>query len=156
MRALVAFVTLTAWSLAHAQHDTHYPVPRSILSVFGIDNQNPVYKIVNCAQSLGFTKCLGALSVWRAQRALNTFSQAHGLSSNLTEDIKLFPWEKYTNTSQELIYSQLCDGTQDLLRYKKLSFTMFPGYRLELDSKGDGKLNVDILKGKFDIFLLLS
>lgn len=74
---------------------------------------------------------------------------------DLQEDALEFPWEKYSNRSEEQLYSQLCDGTEKLLRFRSLSLAMVPGYSFELESKGNGTLSVDVLKSMYCNFITI-
>ncbi|XP_053612726.1 uncharacterized protein LOC128676572 [Plodia interpunctella] len=143
MRALVALTTLAA-CVAHAHQLTRDAPYHNILSPIG--TKGPIKHLLTCSQSLGPTKCLTALSAWRAKKAIEYLDR--GLLPSNTSNIEQFPWEEYSNTSSDQINTQLCEGTEKLLHYKTLSFTMIPGYRLELKSKENGKINVDVLKNE--------
>ncbi|XP_060803741.1 uncharacterized protein LOC106141942 [Amyelois transitella] len=143
MRALAALATLAA-CVAHAHPQSRDGPHPSIQSNIFI--KEPINRLLTCSQTLGPTKCLTALSVWRAKRAIESFSQGYPLNS--TTEAENFPWEEYNNTSNEEIFSQLCEGTEKLLQYRTLNFTIIPGYKLELKSKQDGKISVDFYKSE--------
>lgn len=107
-------------------------------------------RLFSCSQSLGPTKCLSALSVWRAERAIEAYAKDPTSRFNLTEDVERFPWMKYTNTTDEQLYSQLYDDTEKLLEYRPLGFNMIPGFDVKLGSKGNGTMNVDIYRSKYN------
>lgn len=129
MRALAAILILSACSRLHAQP--------SGLKTFK--------NILDCAFTIGSVKCLNALSVWRAKRAINQ----PNLKSNITHDLEQFPWMNYRNNTEEELYSELCDGTEQLLQRRSMTLSVIPGYRLELLSKGNGMLNVDVYKSEW-------
>lgn len=139
MRALAAIVAFVVCSCCmHA-----FASPANL----GIKKQGPAHRLLTCGRAIGLTKCFNALSVWRAERAVEALKTGRAVQFDAVEDAKRFPWEHYSNSSDEQLYSQLCDGTEKLLQYRSLSLSL-PGYSLELDSKGNGTLNVDILKSK--------
>ncbi|XP_075974100.1 uncharacterized protein LOC142975248 [Anticarsia gemmatalis] len=148
MRPLTALLILAACQCFHAHQ--HPRTPRQLLkdtihSLLGKPNK-PVRRIVTCTQNLGFSKCVGALAVWRAERALDAFAKNPMARLNLTEDVEKFPWKNYSNTTNEELCSQLLDGTQKLLQYRTLTFDMISGYTAELNSKNNGSLRIDIHK----------
>ncbi|XP_026752206.2 uncharacterized protein LOC113512505 [Galleria mellonella] len=148
MRALAALTTVIAWCFALALTETRSreSISPFLLNVLGFKTQKPVHRIIACAKTLGPTKCLSALSAWRAKNAIDAFKRDRGTQFNLTSDVERFPWEQYTNTTEEQLYSELCSGTEKLLQYRTLKFTLVPGYTFKLDSKGNGTLGVDILR----------
>lgn len=143
---IVAFVVCSCCLHAFAA-STILDLPRALLSTLGIKEQNPALRLLTCGQTLGITKCFNALSVWRAEHAIAALETGRAVQFDAVEDVKRFPWEQYSNSSDEQLYSQLCDGTEKLLQYRSLSLSL-PGYSLELESEGNGTLNVDIFKSK--------
>ncbi|RVE52662.1 hypothetical protein evm_002781 [Chilo suppressalis] len=156
MRALAAVLILAACLLrCHAHDDDGTPasrrrdtVPHRLLSVIGVSLRSPLQRIVECSQSIGPSKCLAALSIWRAEKAASVFQRRESNDFSLLDDIRQFPWEQYMNHTQDELDGQLCEGTDKLLQYRTLKFKMLPGYELELASNGNGTLNVDILHGQ--------
>ncbi|KAM3964289.1 uncharacterized protein ACR2FA_001780 [Aphomia sociella] len=147
MRALAAFTTTFAWCLALAQ--TTQPresIPPFLLNVLEVKAQSPVNRLLACGKTLGPAKCLSAFSAWRAKNAIKAFAKDPGSQFNLTSDVERFSWEQYSNSSEEQLYSELCGGTEKLLQYKTLKFTMIPGYTFKLDANENGTLNVDVLR----------
>ncbi|KPI92677.1 hypothetical protein RR46_13898 [Papilio xuthus] len=106
-------------------------------------------KLLACSQALGPMKCLTAFSAWRARRAVDLIANRQR-TFEVNEDLVQFPWEKYANQTEEQVYSDLCDGTESLLRYKQLALDVNDGYTLRLGSKGNGTLNVDVIKSDTD------
>lgn len=149
MRTLAAVVALMVCScyLHVPAASANLDLPRALLSDLGIKDSSPVHRLLTCGQTLGFTKCFNALSVWRAEHAIEAFKTGRAVQLDAVEDAKRFPWEQYGNSSDEQLYTQLCNGAEKLLQYRSLSLSL-PGYSLELESKGNGTLNVDILKSK--------
>ncbi|KAI8422432.1 hypothetical protein MSG28_006272 [Choristoneura fumiferana] len=145
MRAFVAILTLAVWPCcAYAPSaDLLNYLPRSLLAALHIEG-TPLENLVACSQTLGPLKCLQALSAWRATNAADILPKQQGTYFNLTEDIKRFPWKKYSNRSQEQIYSELCFGTEKMLQYRSLKLNAVPGYSFELKSKKNGNLNIDV------------
>ncbi|XP_014362522.2 uncharacterized protein LOC106714093 [Papilio machaon] len=106
-------------------------------------------KLLACNQALGPMKCLTAFSAWRARRAVDLITN-HQRTFEVNVDLDQFPWEKYANQSEEQVYSDLCDGTESLLRFRKLDLDFNDDYTLRLGSKGNGTLNVDVIKSDGD------
>lgn len=149
MRAFVAILTLAVWpccAYAPSAAALNY-LPRSLLAALHIDG-TPLENLVSCSQTLGPSKCLQALSAWRATNAAEILPKQKGIHFNLTKDIERFPWKKYSNSSQEQIYSELCFGTEKMLQYRSLKLNVVPGYMFELKSKKNGTLNVDVYSSK--------
>ncbi|KAI5643424.1 hypothetical protein NE865_04600 [Phthorimaea operculella] len=144
MRALAALVALAVSGL-HALETPNDRVSRTIAKTLGIAESSPAYRLLDCGRSLGATKCFSALSAWRAERALETLENGRQIQFNLREDVEDFPWQKYGNITEEQLYSQLSEDTEKLLRFRSLSLTL-PGYSFQLESKGNGRLNIDVLK----------
>lgn len=147
MRAFAAVVILTAFSLrsrAHAHSDV---------------TSLPIQRLVKCARDIGPSKCLSALAAFRAENALTSIKNQKA-DFTLARDLKDFQWERYANKSEDQMYTQLCDGTEKLLRYRSMDFDMVPGYEIKFLSKGNGTLNFDVYHSKsislFITFLLLS
>lgn len=109
-------------------------------------------KLLACSQSMGPMKCLTAFSAWRARRAVDLIAN-HQRTFEVNDDLVQFPWEKYANQSEEQVYSDLCDGTESLLRYRQLALDVSGDYTLRLGSKGNGTLNVDVIKSNCFIFI---
>ncbi|CAK1601125.1 unnamed protein product [Parnassius mnemosyne] len=103
-----------------------------------------VPKILACAQTLGTTKCLTAFSAWRAQKAIKSIAEHENISLN--SDLQQFPWRRYTNQSEEQLFTELCDGTEALLQYRRLGLNISSDYTLQLGSSGNGTLTVDVIK----------
>lgn len=146
MRALAAIVMLAVCSCRSHAHQT-YDLSR-LFPAFGIPNHGPVHRLLACSQKIGPSKCLSALSLWRAEKAVKKFEGNQLPQFNVTADVERFPWEKYSNRSDEDLYSELCDGAEKLLRHRPLSLQV-SGYTLDLESKGDGRLNVNVLKSMY-------
>ncbi|XP_059047390.1 uncharacterized protein LOC131842839 [Achroia grisella] len=148
MRALAALTTVSAWCFALALTETRSREATSpfLLNILGLKSQIPVHRLFACGKTLGPTKCLSALSAWRAKNAIDAFQRDPQTRFNLTSDIEQFPWELYSNTTEDQLYSELCSGTEKLLQYRTLKFTLVPGYTLKLDSNGNGTLGVDVLR----------
>ncbi|CAG4971590.1 unnamed protein product [Parnassius apollo] len=109
----------------------------------GISDQI-VPKLLTCAQTLGTTKCLTAFSAWRAQKAIKSIAEHDNISLNA--DLEQFPWQQYTNASEDHLYTELCDGTEALLQYRRLGLNINSDYALHLGSRGNGTLTVDVFK----------
>ncbi|KAJ0175635.1 hypothetical protein K1T71_008794 [Dendrolimus kikuchii] len=149
MRALAAILTLALCSCRLHASEPRSPydlLSRKIRSLLDHSKNHPVARLVNCGKHLGPTKCLSALSVWRAEKALTSLATGTTSQFNLTEDVEQFPWNQYSNSSEEQLYSQLCDDTEKLLEQRPMSLTMIPGYTFQLTSNGNGKLNVDVFR----------
>ncbi|CAH0581232.1 unnamed protein product [Chrysodeixis includens] len=148
MRPLTALLLLAACQCLHAHEPPRTSrdrITRTLHALLG-EHFEPVQRILSCTHSLGPTKCLSALSVWRAERAIEAFAKDPGTLFNLTEDVEQFPWMKYTNTSDEQLYSKLYDDTKTLLQFRPLGLNMIPGYQLTLGFKENGTMNVDLYK----------
>ncbi|KAL0880739.1 hypothetical protein ABMA27_001951 [Loxostege sticticalis] len=135
MRAIAAVVILAAFSLRSRAHAD----PSSGRDV----THTPVEILLKCARTLGPSKCLAALSYWRAENAINSIKEEN-FKADFSKDVESFPWERYANSTDDELYSQLCTGTEKLLRYKALNFNMVPGYEIQLASRGNGTLNIDV------------
>uniref|UniRef100_A0A2A4JEX8 Osiris 18 n=1 Tax=Heliothis virescens TaxID=7102 RepID=A0A2A4JEX8_HELVI len=145
MRPLTALLVLAACHCACA-HQPQTPRERldsTLRSLLG-EHYSPVQRILSCTYVLGTTKCLSALSTWRAERAITAYAKDPATRFNLTEDVEQFPWLKYSNITDEQLYSQLYDDTRKLLRYRPLDLNLIPGYNLHLGSKGNGSVKIDI------------
>lgn len=150
MRPLTALLIVAACQCVYAHQ--HPRTSRQLLqttlhSLLG-QHYHPIQRIFSCSHELGPTKCLSALSVWRAERAIEAFAQNPAKQFNLTEDVEQFPWKKYSNVSDEQLYTQLYDDTTKLLRYRSLAFDTIPGYNVKLGSKENGTMRVDIYTSK--------
>ncbi|XP_022814813.1 uncharacterized protein LOC111348437 [Spodoptera litura] len=146
MRPLTALLIVAACQCVYSHQ--HSRTSRQLLqttlhSLLG-QHYHPIQRIFSCSHELGPTKCLSALSVWRAERAIKAFAQNPGKQFNLTEDVEQFPWKKFSNVSDEQLYTQLYDDTTKLLQYRSLGFDMIPGYNVKLGSKENGTMRVDI------------
>ncbi|XP_063631325.1 uncharacterized protein LOC134802587 [Cydia splendana] len=139
MRAFVAILTLALWPVCARA----LGVPPEVLAALRIEG-TPVGKLVTCGQALGPGKCLSALSAWRASNAAEHLLNNKEQTFNLTEDVERFPWQKYANTSDGQIYSELCDGAEKLLQFRSLKLNVGSGYSLQLNSRENGALNVDV------------
>ncbi|CAG9785491.1 unnamed protein product [Diatraea saccharalis] len=155
MRALAAVVIFAAFLLrCHAHDDVpsasceRDTVPLQLLTVFGVSPRSALHRAIECTQTIGPSKCLAALSIWRAEKAASILKRKQTNDFNLLDDIRQFPWELYANRSQDEVERQLCEGTDKLLQYKSLKFNMIPGYEFELASNGNGTLHVDVLNGQ--------
>lgn len=141
MRALGAVLIIVCLCESHAQ------ISPRLLDTF-LGNNLTVRRILTCARNLGPTKCLSALSSYRADRALKAISEKQNALFNLTEDVKHFDWKRYSNVTDDQLYSQLCDGTQRLLKHRSL-FLNVQGYKFQLESNKNGALSVDVYKSKY-------
>ncbi|KAJ2942662.1 hypothetical protein O0L34_g2133 [Tuta absoluta] len=120
---------------------------RTLAKTLGLSESSPANRLLDCGRSLGAAKCISALSLWRAERAIEIFENGREAQFDLREDVEQFPWLKYGNISEEQLYAQLSEDTEKLLRFRSLSLTL-PGYSFELESKGNGTLNVDVLRNE--------
>lgn len=157
MRPLTALLLLVASQCVHTQQlprASREQLDSTLRSLLG-QHYQPIQRIFSCARVLGPTKCLSALSVWRAERAIDAYAKDPATRFNLTEDVEQFPWLKYSNTTDEQLYSKLYDDTKKLLQYRTLGFNMIPGYKLELGCKGNGTMKFDIYTSKF-IFVFFA
>lgn len=151
MRPLTALLLMAASQCVYAHQrprTSREHLDTTLHSLLG-QHYHPVLRIFSCARALGPTKCFGALSVWRAERAIEAYAKDPTSRFNLTEDVEQFPWMKYSNTTDEQLYSQLYDDTKKLLQYRQLGFNMIPGYNFQLGSKGNGTMKVDIYASEF-------
>ncbi|KAI5638871.1 hypothetical protein NE865_08573 [Phthorimaea operculella] len=151
VRALAALYALVVSGL-HALESPSHPInsdrlSRTLAKTLGVAESSPARRLLDCGRSLGPTKCISALSVWRAERAIEIFKNGREAQFDLREDVEQFPWQKYGNISEEQLYAQLSEDTEKLLRFRSLSLTL-PGYSFELESKGNGTLNVDVLRNE--------
>ncbi|XP_047989751.1 uncharacterized protein LOC125229028 [Leguminivora glycinivorella] len=137
MRAFVAILTLAAWPACARAFD----VPSALLAALRVGA--PVQKLLICGQALGPSKCLSSLAAWRASKAVDHLLH-NQQKFNLTEDVERFPWQKYTNISDDQIYSELCEGAEKLLQFRSLELNIASGYTLQLNSRENGALNVDV------------
>ncbi|XP_028172988.1 uncharacterized protein LOC114361953 [Ostrinia furnacalis] len=135
MRATAAIVILAAFSLRSCAHATDPSRHRDVT--------DGVRRLIKCARTLGPSTCIAALANWRAENAINTKEKNPTFS---LKEIQKFPWEQYTNSTEDELYSRLCSGTEKLLQYKALNFNMVPGYEFQLASRGNGTLNIDVYK----------
>lgn len=150
LAAIVAFVVVCSCCLHAFAASSNLDLPHALLSTLGIEKQGPAHRLLTCGRTIGLTKCFNALSVWRAEHAVEALKTGRAVQFDAIEDARRFPWEHYSNSSDEQLYTQLCDGAEKLLQYRSLSLSL-PGYSLELESKGNGTLNVDILKSKLRV-----
>ncbi|CAH2076281.1 unnamed protein product, partial [Iphiclides podalirius] len=111
--------------------------------LFPLDHR--LSRLVDCGLTLGVSKCLTAFSAWRARRAIEAVGIGR-TTSDLNADVEQFPWERYANASEENLYTELCDGTEGLLKYRRLALNVNPEYTLQLGSNGNGTLNVDVIQ----------
>ncbi|CAH2108172.1 unnamed protein product [Euphydryas editha] len=138
MRACAAILILSAWPCfiqainSRTSHETS--------SNFADTSDNAIHEISMCAKNLGITKCIGAYGDWRAERVLEGAVHRRNARS------EKFPWQIYKNISDEELYTKLCDNTERLLERRSLKLDLSRSYSLELGSKGNGSLSVDILK----------
>lgn len=138
MRARAAILILSAWPCIIqainplASHETS--------SNFADTSDNAIHQISTCIKNLGVTKCIGAYGDWRAERALG--GEVHRRNARSEK----FPWQIYRNISDDELYTKLCDNTERLLERRSLKLDLSQSYSLELGSKGNGSLSVDILK----------
>lgn len=152
MRAIAALLLLASCCVIAASHDAlqnhvfEFITDKLTDKVSG-RNQWPK-KAINCAAHLGIGKCIKVFSVWRAEKALSLYAIDKNTDLNVTKDLERFDWENFSNTTDEDLRERLADGAAKLLRYKSLSLTMIPGYKLELDSKRYGTLSVDVCAGE--------
>lgn len=149
MRPLTALLLLVVCQCLHAHQHPRTPryLRHTLHNLLGKPSK-PVRRIITCTNTLGLAKCISALGVWRAQRALQAMSKDPAAQFNLTEDVEIFPWKKYTNYTDEELNLELLDGTQKLLQYRPLKFDMISGYTANLNSKENGSLKLDIHKSK--------
>lgn len=156
MQPLTALLILGACQCLHAHQHPRTPrhyIKDTLYELIG--NQiKPVQRIVSCARQLGVSKCVGALGVWRAERALRSLQQDSTSSFNLTEDVEEFPWKKYSNETDNQIQEQLLENTQRLLQYRSMSLDMMSGYSAKLASKKNKSFSIDIYRSKYsEIFI---
>ncbi|KAJ8730854.1 hypothetical protein PYW08_002267 [Mythimna loreyi] len=147
MRPLTALLLLAASQCVHAHQlprTTRQYLDTTLHALLG-QHYEPVQRIFSCSRALGPTKCLSALSVWRAERAIEAYAKDPATRFNLTEDVEQFSWMKYSNITDEQLYSQLYDDTKKLLQFRPLGLNMIPGYNVRLGSKGNGTMKVDII-----------
>ncbi|KAL4715554.1 hypothetical protein ACJJTC_009180 [Scirpophaga incertulas] len=155
MRALAAIIVIAACSSryrAYGAHDSSNPrnhdtLSEQVLTLLGVSPRSAINNAVACTKSIGPSKCLAALSIWRAENAVNALRSPDSTVHELFDDIREFPWKMYSNSSQDEVSTKLCDETEKLLRFRPLKLNMIPGYELELISKGNGTLKVDVLRG---------
>ncbi|KAJ2942589.1 hypothetical protein O0L34_g2056 [Tuta absoluta] len=145
LAAVVAFVVSGLHALETPSNNDR--LPRTLAKTLGIAESSPAYRLLDCGSSLGASKCFTALSAWRAERALEVLENGRQAQFDLREDVEQFPWQEYGNVTEEQLCSQLSEDTEKLLRFRSLSLTL-PGYSFELESKGNGKLNIDVLKNE--------
>lgn len=157
MRSLTALLLLAVSQCAYAQQlprTSREYLDSTLHSLLG-QHYHPVQRLLTCANALGPSKCISALSVWRAERAIEAYAKNPATRFNLTEDVEQFPWRKYSNITDEELYSQLHDDTSKLLQYRPMQFNMIPGYNLQLGSKGNGSMKVDVFTSKFLFHFLI-
>ncbi|XP_045495254.1 uncharacterized protein LOC123694003 [Colias croceus] len=126
MRAGVAIsiLAVSAWSCVTCTHAREYNSAKNIIK-----------DAITCASNLGFSKCITAYGVWKAERALEPQASERG-----------FSWRNFMNASNEELYSKLCDDTEKLLRYRSLSMTLSEDYALQLKSTDNSSLKIDIIQ----------
>lgn len=149
MFALAALLTLSACCRpAHAYNFTSDVLDRALSFALGERDTKWHHRITACANSLGPARCINAFSIYRADSALDTYEKYGGCASDFGKDLRVFPWEKYANVTEEGMESELTSSAAKLLQVRTLKFSMIPGYRLELGIKDSGALNVDVFKSK--------
>lgn len=167
MRPFAALLLLacsfTAASSAH-KHDADGPQTSEIFDNIvtkilkrlddGADAAKWPEQIVKCGRTLGVSKCFQSFSVWRAENALNAFSRNEAVNSNLVQEFEKFPWERFTNSSEQELDARLSDGAVNLLQFKTMSLSAIPGVKLELASTRNGKLTVDVCKSEYLLILM--
>ncbi|CAB3223656.1 unnamed protein product [Arctia plantaginis] len=152
MQPLTALLILVACQCLYAHQHPRTPrhhIKDTLHALIG-NQSKPVHRIVSCTRKLGVPKCVGALGVWRAERALRSLQQDSTSSFNLTEDVEEFPWKKYTNETNKQIQEQLLDNTQRLLQYRSMSLDMISGYSAKLTSKKNRSLCIDFYRSTED------
>ncbi|XP_023935407.2 uncharacterized protein LOC112043947 [Bicyclus anynana] len=134
MRASAAILFFAAWPcFIHAQNTRSRENGRNF--AYGI-NENLI-RIVPCVKNLGLSKCVAAYGAWRAEKSLNPLESLNS---------ERFPWQRYYNVSDDVLYTDLCDRAERLLQRRPLELHLNQDYSLQLGVTGNGSLNVDVLK----------
>ncbi|XP_038214697.1 uncharacterized protein LOC119834413 [Zerene cesonia] len=126
MRAGVAIsiLAVSAWSCIIRTHAREYKSAKNIIQ-----------DAITCASNLGFSKCITAYGVWKAERALEPQASEPG-----------FSWRNFVNVSNDELYSKLCGDTERLLRYRSLFMELSEDYAIRLKSTENASLNIDIIQ----------
>ncbi|XP_068632671.1 uncharacterized protein [Battus philenor] len=135
MRARAATIAFAlCFCISNALEPTHF-----------FSTNHKISNLLTCSQSLGPSKCLTAFSSWRAQKAINLILNSQ-TTFDLNDDLEQFPWKRYANETEDQLYTNLCNGTERLLQFRQLDLNLNEDYTLRLGSKGNGNLNVDVIK----------
>ncbi|CAG9113391.1 unnamed protein product [Plutella xylostella] len=131
MLALVALAACACAGLAHA-HDnstgeTRDALDRTLSLVFGEQDARWPRRVASCARALGPAKCLNAFSVWRADNAVEAYSNYGGYRGAVVDELAKFPWEEYANVSDEALGEDLSEVAARLLQLRPLRTSLLPG-----------------------------
>lgn len=155
MRASAAILIFATWPCFIQTENSG--VKRDTSAKKDIIDENVFNSAKQCAIKLGISKCVAAFGTWEADKTLRSQEMP-------TIYREKFPWQYFNNISIEELNDRLCNRTLELLQDRSLKMTLFQEYSIQLDSKENGFLSVDVFKSNYfylifrisNIFFLLK